>query len=73
MEISSSPWKDQSASCNLEERFVKMVKFSSPGKIARIDEWLEENKRSHVKPKKKNSRDPSLMSPVMTSSLVNQI
>ena len=61
----SSPWKYQFVSCNLEERFGIMVKFSSLDKMERIDEWLKENKG---KPKKKNSRDPSMMSLAQTRS-----
>ena len=34
--------------------------------MARIVKWLEENKGSQLKAKKKISRDPSLMSPTHT-------
>ena len=59
MVVPSSPLKDHSSSFNLEERIIDMVKISSPRKISRIVEWLDEKKGSEIKAKKKNSRDTS--------------
>ena len=68
MEVPSSPLKDHFASFNLEEKILDMVRISSPSNISRIVEWLDENKGSYLKVKKKNSRDPSPVLPTMTRS-----